>query len=54
MATNPGVASRAVGWMKVLVDGVFWGYVALPLAVADAQVSRMSRQTPPATRSARS
>lgn len=48
MASNPGVASRTVDWMKVLVDGVFWGYVALPLVVVAAQVSRMARRTRPA------
>jgi hypothetical protein len=54
MAANPEVASRAVDWMKVLVNGVFWGFVALPLAVAATQVSRMLRPARRVVRSARS
>lgn len=54
LASHPEVASRTVDWMKVLVDGVFWGYIALPLAVVAAQLPPMARRRWPAIRSARS
>lgn len=54
MATNPEVMSRAVDWMKVLVDGVFWGYVALPLAAVATHVSRTLPRATAVARDARS
>jgi len=54
IATNPDVMTGAVDWMKVLADGVFWEYIALPLAVVATQVSRVLPRARRVARGARS
>ncbi|MEU3458163.1 hypothetical protein ABZ671_31955 [Micromonospora sp. NPDC006766] len=44
MAANPEIAGRSFDGFKALVDGVFWGYVALPLVAVTTQVIRVLLQ----------
>lgn len=54
MATDPGVARPTLDGFKVILDGVFWAYVALPLVIVTVQAGRIPRRSRPAPRATRS
>ena len=50
MAADPGVAVPTLDGLKMILDGVFWAYVALPLVVVSTPVCRALRRSRRAAR----